>query len=421
MALMQVRRSAAVTSRARLADASPGDLLRFEELDTLAKADIEAERRSLGVPKLPGAVHAVTLYDVTYVTTNAKGEKVAASGLAIVPQARAKALPLFSMQHGTSPGRDGGPSRDPESPDRYVATTFFAGGGYLVAMADYLGFAASAEPHPEKFYDPKLAHAKDANRKRVFHPYMHADSEASASLDMMRATRKLAKQLGIELSGQVMLGGYSQGGHGTMALHRLLCSTPALRKEFTVAGSVPMAGPHDQIGQKEFMMGKPHDLSAPALAYYLLGVDNRVGLAERVDQIFAKKYAEAAWSAFSDAPGTSWTSGLIGADPKKLLHPTFLASLYGTKGELNPHAPLYAALAADCTDSWNAGDQAIRLVHGRDDDQVSYAVNGPPVVKRMRAAGSRDIALITVPGDHETAALKAVAAAMTWLDGKRKR
>jgi len=67
--------------------------------------------------------------------------------------------------------------------------TFFVAQGYAVVATDYLGYALSEYP---------------------FHPYMHADSEASAVIDSIRAARHAAKALGLALNGKVMLSGYSQ-------------------------------------------------------------------------------------------------------------------------------------------------------------------------------------------------------------------
>ena len=64
-----------------------------------------------------------------------------------------------------------------------------------------------------------------------FHPYLHARSEATASVDMLRAGRNYCASNNIGLNGQVFLAGYSQGGHTEMA-DALLAGVKAI----TIAG-----------------------------------------------------------------------------------------------------------------------------------------------------------------------------------------
>ncbi len=54
----------------------------------------------------------------------------------------------------------------------------------------------------------------------AFHPYLHADSQATTVIDSVRAARNAADAVGAKLSGKVMFTGYSQGGHASMAAHR---------------------------------------------------------------------------------------------------------------------------------------------------------------------------------------------------------
>lgn len=79
-----------------------------------------------------------------------------------------------------------------------------------------------------------------------FHPYLHADSEASTVIDSIRAARKVATAQGVTLSGKVMLTGYSQGGHASFAAHRALERDNAA--EINVVGGAHLAGPYNLSG-----------------------------------------------------------------------------------------------------------------------------------------------------------------------------
>ena len=71
----------------------------------------------------------------------------------------------------------------------FLLAAMYAAQGYAVVATDYLGFAKSAY---------------------TYHPYLHADSEASSVIDSIRAARNAATTVGATLW-QVMLTGYSQG------------------------------------------------------------------------------------------------------------------------------------------------------------------------------------------------------------------
>lgn len=72
------------------------------------------------------------------------------------------------------------------------------------------------------------------------YPDVHAASEATATIDMLRATRNYCQQNAIGLNGQVFLFGYSQGGHATAAAQKMI--EEKYPHEFTITASAPMAG-----------------------------------------------------------------------------------------------------------------------------------------------------------------------------------
>ena len=76
------------------------------------------------------------------------------------------------------------------------------------------------------------------------HPYVHWESEATASIDLIRASREfLMDSLEIWDNNQLFLTGYSQGGHSTMAIHKYI-KVNNLQSEFNVVASAPMSGPY---------------------------------------------------------------------------------------------------------------------------------------------------------------------------------
>ena len=166
------------------------------------------------------AAHDVDLYKVTYNTPDINGQTSIASGLLCIPTDETMIFPLTCYQHGTVAGREDVPSN---LMGGFTLPLILAGSGYVVVAPDFLGLGDS----------PGI------------HPYVHAETEASVGVDMMRAVRELDadEDFGLfELSDQVFVAGYSQGGHAAMALHRVL--ETELSNEFEVSGSAPMSGPY---------------------------------------------------------------------------------------------------------------------------------------------------------------------------------
>jgi hypothetical protein len=62
----------------------------------------------------------------------------------------------------------------------------------------------------------------------------------------LRAARTAATQQGARLSGRVLLAGYSQGAHASMAAHRVIEQSHAA--EFSLAGAAHMAGAYNLSG-----------------------------------------------------------------------------------------------------------------------------------------------------------------------------
>jgi len=166
---------------------------------------------------LPKA-HAVDVYQLAYNTLSYDGvTPTIASGLMVIPQNKTCETPIISYQHGTVLKRSDGPSF---LNGEYVIGVAMGAEGYISVIPDYLGLGLS----------------------NGIHPYVHANSEATAVADMIRATREACEDLNVAYNEQVFLTGYSQGGHATMAAHRYLSEN--FPNEFKVQASVPMSGPY---------------------------------------------------------------------------------------------------------------------------------------------------------------------------------
>jgi hypothetical protein len=170
---------------------------------------------------LPFIQYGAKYYRITYTTKSVQGAVDTASGLLSVPDNPALKYPRLVYQHGTSGSKLDVPSINVVTGGEGIVGQLFAGLGYVAFLPDYLGLGLTS---------------------KGFHPYVHAESEAWAAMDMLRAGDAFLQQNQVLTNAQLFITGYSQGGHGAMALHRAIEQDPA--NEFSVTAAAPMSGPY---------------------------------------------------------------------------------------------------------------------------------------------------------------------------------
>ncbi len=198
-------------------------------LTTLTTAQIDGGTTASGLIALSGAATCdVKVVKLNYNTIGVKGEDTNASGVMLVPTGSGAGCTTPAGLIAYAKGTDVQKPRtlaNPADGETFLLAAMYAAQGYAVVATDYLGFADSAYP---------------------YHPYLHADSEASSVIDSIRAARNAASTVGATLNGKVMLTGYSQGGHSSMAAHRAIERDNAA--EMNVVGGAHLAGPYNMSG-----------------------------------------------------------------------------------------------------------------------------------------------------------------------------
>ena len=198
-------------------------------LTTLTAAQIDGGTTNSGLINLSGPAKCdVKVVSLNYNTVGVKGEKTNASGVMLIPSGSAAACTAAAGLVAYAKGTDVQKPRmlaNPGDPETFLLAAMYAAQGYAVVATDYLGFAKSAY---------------------TYHPYLHADSEASSVIDSIRAARRAAATLSAPLSGKVMVTGYSQGGHSSMAAHRAIERDNA--NEINLVAGAHLAGPYNMSG-----------------------------------------------------------------------------------------------------------------------------------------------------------------------------
>jgi hypothetical protein len=362
---------------ALLATAAPGTVLQADRLAQLSPAQTARQIHALTFPT-GRARYGVDAFRLRYATTGVDGTPTTASGLLVLPRNHERTLPTVSYTHGTLAARADAPSRSLDSLAG-ASVLLFASAGYATVAPDYLGLGDGPGRHP----------------------YLHAATEASASLDMLRAAHAFAARRHRTLDDQTLVTGFSQGGQAAMALGRALQADPQLR----LKALAPMSGPYD-VEHAQF----PATLSGrmdPAVSNYYVS------------------YAMLAWQPIYDVfdrpqdvwPGR-WATRIAGLydgrhDDVAILKrlPRRLMFTRQFRARLaHPDGGLAAALRAnDSTCAWRPR-VPVRLYAARHDRQVAFA-------NSRHCAAQLGARLIDVgPVGHFPSTLHAAPRVLRWFE-----
>lgn len=353
----------------------------------------------------PSAQYGLVLYRVRYITPDVAGLPDTASGLLCVPLADTTPVslaqfPLLCYQHGTVLSKVDVPSR---LEGGSFAAIGLASYGFITCAADYLGLGDS----------------------RGFHPYLHAATEASASLDMLYAVRRLLlasfpQQTDTCLN--LFVAGYSQGGHAALAVQQVLETDTMAQRAFHLKASAPMAGPYDLSGtMRAFAIENP---AYPVKGFgvgLIAGYQRAYGtIYDQVSDVFKPAYVPAVEQFLQDSINDAFTlevnlflSGAGGLAFQEILADSFWQAF--SQDSLHP---LRVALRENDLYRW-APITPTRLLYCPDDDIVAGA-NSVLADSVMNALGATDLMAVNVDTmgqglDHSACGTPAVQGAYAFF------
>ncbi len=365
----------------------PGQLLSATWVETFSIAQLDALFQFAGAAI--SAKYAVGLYDVTYETVDPYGAPILASGAILVPVAHTNAAALVAYDHGTSIEKSDVPS---EPNLEGVLASAFAADGYIAVAPDYLGLGASPG----------------------FHPYLHAATEASATIDLLRATRQFCSSNALALNGQLFISGYSQGGHSALATLRALEAQGT--NEFSVTACGCGSGPYDLAGvsTQDFLSGR-----VPPNPYYFLyllaAYQDVYGLAPSLGDLLAPPYNSTLPPLMDGLHSDTVVNGAMPPVPVSILAPGELADFRS-----NANNPLRLALAENSLLDWTP-KSPLRLYSCSGDEDVVPA-NSKAAYDSFQARGVTQVQWQDPkPGaTHDTCAIPALFSIKAWFDTLRK-
>lgn len=359
-------------------------------LQNYSSNQVDAILDQIGVPD--GAVnpqYEVEFYKINYRTLHPNGDSVDVTGALCIPAELDCPLPLASYQHGTVALKTNVPSyQNGESQIGVILASV----GYAVAMPDYIGLGDS----------------------EGLHPYVHAESQATTSLNLLRAVKDLQNELGFSLGEQLFLCGYSQGGHATMALHEKIQEEAS--DEFTVTAAAPMSGPYDISGIQAEVLTSEEPYPTPGyMPYVLLSYQLVYGtLYDELEDIFLPEYAAIIPDLFDGSNSIGFINNQFPSVPSAALLPEVFEAYLN-----DPEHPIRVAMQDNNLYDW-VPQAPTRLFGCNADDQVAWE-NSTFTAEWMSANGAPDVEAID-GGDfnHEGCAPLAILAGFLFFEQYRE-
>lgn len=288
--------------------------------------------------------YGVDFYRVKY-DTEYLGGFTEVSGALIVPQNMDCKPALFSYQHGTTSSKLDVPSYGSSELDICL---FFASEGNVVIAPDHIGLGASEVD---------------------IHPYIHGFSEAHTTINLMRATREIItddQDIDVELSNQIFLFGYSQGGFTTAIAARYIEEEYA--DEFDITAIAPMSGPYNLAGVQTDFVNSGEAYATPGyLPYIILGHQSvNPAIFDDPSDVFVYPYDTLMPYLFT---GHNYSMGYINSQatpiPTDMIHPEVVQQI-----EDEDH-PFYDALVENDLLDW-VPKTRVNLYYCTADEQVTY-------------------------------------------------
>ena len=224
------------------------ELINAQLVNTVTKLEINAVASIFGVQF--NAQYDVLVYSIDYTSEDFEGNVDTLSGMVAFPD-EDQPFSLVVFQHGTTDNRFDVPS----------SGTFFnairecglSSTGFIVAAPDYYGLG----------------------RHKGFHPYVHAETEALAGINIIEPAYQLVEMLNREKRDEIFISGYSQGGHAAMAMQKVI-QEELIGIEITA--SAPMSGPYLlSRNMKQLILSENNYLFPGYIAYMLHGYQTVYG------------------------------------------------------------------------------------------------------------------------------------------------
>lgn len=369
-------------------------LISQEKIKSLNASQSQYYLDYFNIPSSGAAVYGVDIYKLTYVTTDVHGNLTVASGAVYIPTITdCDYAPIISWHHGTVFDKTEVASANKGNA---VIGALLSSYGYIVTYPDYLGLGDN----------------------EGIHPYHHGDSQATASIDLIRAAREMLDELdGLKDNNQLFITGYSQGGHATMAMHKYI-QEHQIYGEFNILASAPMSGAYDMSGAQFDLIfdgDSTYYMSAfipYLLASYQLAYGN---IYQSYDQLYNAPYAQTIEEFVNNNHTWQEWSNLVPANYYEFMQDSVIKNMLAD--ETHESHPILRAMKLNSYIDW-VPERAVKMLYSGNDSMVSPQ-NAIVALNRMEKLGADKVEAINVfpEGAHENSLFPQLLYALDWFEG----
>lgn len=376
-------------------DPKPVDkyLVSFDKHKTYLPAFIRAILNQLTVsyPELKTITdnleHGVEIYKITYIT-KFEGKEIIASGLVSVPLTSGS-YPVISYQNGTNTLHSNAPSVNPDS-ELYLLLESVASTGFIVSIPDYLGFGAT---------------------DNMFHPYLDKVSTVQTVTDMLRAVDELATNyLDIEITDDLYISGYSQGGWATMQLQKAIEENYS--SEFKLKASACGAGPYDLRYINDYVLAQTNYPMPYFIGYMFNSYFNLKDITNPSSDVFKSPYDERILTLYDGTKSGDEINAQLNTKTSEL----FTADYISNSNTNAKYSSVISSLDKNSISAWKTTTPTL-IMHGIEDNYVPPQVS-TNIYNDFLAKGVGSTAITYVPitdAGHSSGILPFGIASMNWF------
>lgn len=339
-----------------------------------------------------GVNYGIELYIIKY-KTEYKGNPLIASGLVTIPVS-SESFPILSFQNGTNTFKLNAPTVNPSEP-MYTLLEMMASHGYIVTMADYLGFGETSS---------------------MLHPYYDKTSTNRVVMDLILATQELVKDKDItaECNNKHFLMGYSQGGWATLAALRE--AEDNYKGKINVVAASCGAGAYDLTAMSNYVLEQEIYPGPLYLPYFIYPRITSGEIAQPLSKFFKEPFATRIPELFNG----NYTNSEVDEQLTDTIS-SLVTDLLRLNLDTDPDfASLRTAMITNSIQAWDPVAR-IRFVHGTTD------LNVPPVQSEIiynqfvsLGADISRITLLPMPGaSHSSGLMPWGISTITWFDSLR--
>lgn len=333
--------------------------------------------------------YPIEIYRVIYKTIDAFGNETQASGAVVLPVTGSSAFPNCIYEHGTVMMRYDVPSYES---DELILGIIYACAGYIMSLPDYLGMGDSPGPHL----------------------YCHAKTEATASVDLLRAAKTLSAEKNVLYNDQLFIFGYSQGGHAAMATTREIQLYHS--DEFTITASAPMSGPYDMSGAQTDYVLSDEPYGAPFYLPYLMFAYNEVYKMYDSPSDYLISPYDVSLPPLFDGEHEGWeVDAIMPSVPKNIIKPEVLQDFLS-----NENNPFRIALRDNDLTNWTP-EVPLMMFYCTADELVNYenAINAQDIFM-SNGCTSSTLYQPSPSASHTSCAEPCFIFARIWFDGLKE-